>query len=222
MIDKYFNYFTEIEEHLQRLRGTPGLLAPRDWALIEQWKDAGVPLEAVLRGIDAVFENRRNRSAGSKWETINSLAYCTRSVANEAQRMAAVKRMGASDTVSSFSCDEIRAFIKRNADVLRKAGNADLADALHDIDIDIDFLDGSLERLEQRLTAIEEKMIERHYTTTGDEELVDARRDVEVELKLYREKMNSDQITSLEKQFLARRLLAASGLPRLSLFYLET
>ena len=48
----YFNYFTEVEEHFQRARGTSiFLLSPLDWALIESWKNAGVPLAAVLRGI---------------------------------------------------------------------------------------------------------------------------------------------------------------------------
>ena len=46
----YFNYYTEIEEHFQRARGTGlFLLSPLDWALIESWNNAGVPLEAVLR-----------------------------------------------------------------------------------------------------------------------------------------------------------------------------
>ena len=49
----YFNYFTEIEEHFQRARGTTlFLMSPLDWALVEGWKNTGVPLEAVLRGID--------------------------------------------------------------------------------------------------------------------------------------------------------------------------
>ena len=56
----YFNYFTEIEEHFQRARGTSlFLLSPLDWALVESWKNAGVPLEAVLRGIDTAFEKWR-------------------------------------------------------------------------------------------------------------------------------------------------------------------
>ena len=47
----YFNYFTEIEEHFQRARGTSlFLLSTLDWALIENWKNAGGPLEAVMRG----------------------------------------------------------------------------------------------------------------------------------------------------------------------------
>jgi len=49
----YFNYFTETEEHFQRARGTGlFLLSPLDWALIESWNNSGVPLEAVLRGIE--------------------------------------------------------------------------------------------------------------------------------------------------------------------------
>ncbi len=47
----YFNYFTEVEEHFQKARGTSlFLLSPLDWALIESWKNTNVPLEAVLRG----------------------------------------------------------------------------------------------------------------------------------------------------------------------------
>ena len=83
----YFNYFTEVEEHFQRARGTGlFLLSPVDWALIETWKDSGVPLEAVLRGIDEAFEKWRSRK--SKFRQINSLAYCTQAVLEQAQRMA--------------------------------------------------------------------------------------------------------------------------------------
>jgi len=48
----YFNYFTEIEEHFQRRRGSLLLLSTLDWALIETWREVGIPLEVVLRGID--------------------------------------------------------------------------------------------------------------------------------------------------------------------------
>src|SRR5262249_34797606 len=67
----YFNYFTEIEEHFQRARGTGlFLLSPLDWALIESWNTAGVPLEAVLRGIDESFEKWRSRKV--KTQKVNS------------------------------------------------------------------------------------------------------------------------------------------------------
>src|ERR1700752_1445122 len=54
-LENYFNYFTEIEECYQKCRGTPTLLSPLDWALIESWKEAGVPLEAALNGIERAF-----------------------------------------------------------------------------------------------------------------------------------------------------------------------
>ena len=60
-VENYFNYFTEIEEHFQRRRGGILLLSTLDWALIETWKDAGIPLEAVLRGIDGAFERYEKR-----------------------------------------------------------------------------------------------------------------------------------------------------------------
>ena len=83
----YYNYFTEIEEHFQKVRGTSLFrLSSLDWALVGAWKDSGVPLEAVLRGIDAAFEKWRARK--SKIQMVNSLAFCAQAVLTEAQRMA--------------------------------------------------------------------------------------------------------------------------------------
>ena len=71
----YFNYFTEVEEHFQKARGTSlFLMSPLDWALVETWKNAGVPLEAVLRGIDVAFE--KSRTGKSRSQMVNSVAYC--------------------------------------------------------------------------------------------------------------------------------------------------
>ncbi|MBI5087214.1 MAG: hypothetical protein HZB13_21765, partial [Acidobacteria bacterium] len=83
----YFNYFTEVEERFQQARGTSlFLMSPLDWALIESWKNAGVPLEAVLRGIDAAFDNWRSRK--QRTQQVNSLAYCAQAVMKEAEAMA--------------------------------------------------------------------------------------------------------------------------------------
>ncbi len=83
----YFNYFTEVEEHFQRARGTAlFLMSPLDWALVETWKNSGVPLEAVLRGIDAALEKWRGRTV--KTQMVNSLAFCAQAVLTEAQAMA--------------------------------------------------------------------------------------------------------------------------------------
>ena len=77
-MENYFNYFTEIEERFLQRRGGGLLLSTLDWALIETWKDAGIPLEAVLRGIDEAFDRYDQRP--SKTKKINSLAYCSQQV----------------------------------------------------------------------------------------------------------------------------------------------
>src|SRR5205807_1872709 len=72
----YFNYFTEIEEYFWKKRGAHLLVSPLDWAIMEAWQKAGVPLEAVLKGIDRAFDSygRFRRGAG---KPLKSLAYCT-------------------------------------------------------------------------------------------------------------------------------------------------
>ena len=84
-MENYFNYFTEIEEHYLRRRGTHLLLSTLDWALIETWKSAGVPLEAVLRGVDDSFDKYDQRPSKSK--KVNSLAYCSQAVLAAAEDM---------------------------------------------------------------------------------------------------------------------------------------
>src|SRR6266436_6615210 len=84
-MENYFNYFTEIEEHFQRRRGGIMLLSTLDWALIETWKDAGIPLEAALRGIDMAFDRWERRP--KKTKRINGLGYCSQEVMSAAEDM---------------------------------------------------------------------------------------------------------------------------------------
>ena len=56
-----------------------------DWVVMESWKDAEVPLEAVLRGIDATFDKYDRRPR--KTRKINSLAYCLQEVLAAAEQM---------------------------------------------------------------------------------------------------------------------------------------
>ena len=74
--------------------------------------------------------------------------------------------------------------------------------------------------MEQRLAALEEKMIAIARTRQNEEDLFRARRELELQLRSYRSKMSAEQISMLEKQYLERQLLDSIGLPRLSLFYM--
>ncbi len=219
MTDNYFNYFTETEEHFQRARGTGlFLLSPLDWALIEAWKNGGVPLEAVLRGIDAAFDKWRKRPAQARIHMVNSLAYCAQAVAAEAQAIANGTPAPRKESKPPFALDDVRSFVGRNAEKLKNAGHQHLAGALEALDLDTLYSD--LEQLEQRLTAIEEKMVAQLRASASEEALFEARRALDLDLKPYRGKMTAEQLAMLEKQFLERRLLESAGLPRLSLFYL--
>jgi hypothetical protein len=218
--DNYFNYFTEIEDHFQRARGTGlFLLSPLDWALIEAWRNSGVPLEAVLRGIDQAFEKWRARPARARLQMVNSLAYCAQAIAVETQAMANGVPAKSSAPAAPFTLEDVRAHLTRNAALLRKAGLEDLVASLDSLDLNALYSD--LEQLEQRLTVIEEKMIARLRSAATDEVLFEARQSLDQQLRPYRGKMSADQLSMLEKQFLERKLLESAGLPRLSLFYLQ-
>ena len=219
MAENYFNYFTEIEDHFQRARGTHlFLLSPLDWALIETWKNAGIPLEAVLRGIDAAFEKWRSKPARARTQAVNSVAYCAQAIAAQAQAMANAQPAVRKEAKAPFALEDVRQFVAGNALALRNAGHEDLAGSLDALDLAALYTD--LEQLEQRLTAIEEKLIARLRAIASEEALFEARRALDRDLKPYRGKMTAGQLAMLEKQFLERRLLESSSLPRLSLFYL--
>jgi hypothetical protein len=216
----YFNYFTEIEDHFQRARGTSlFLLSPLDWALIETWKNAGVPLEAVLRGIDAAFEKWRSRKV--KTQMVNSLAFCAQAVLTEAQAMDGTKRPSArADAPPPFSVEELRAYVKRNAAAM-PPGFEETAAGLVRLSGEMEQRYTDLEDLEQRLTVLEEKMIATARTRQTEEEMLDSRRELDRQLRPHRGKMSADQLSMLERQYLERHLLEKAGLPRLSLFYMR-
>ena len=86
-MQNYFNYFTEIEEHFQRRRGSLLLLSTIDWALIETWREAGIPLAAVIKGIDAAFDKYDARKNKARVRRVNGLAYCAQEVISAVEEM---------------------------------------------------------------------------------------------------------------------------------------
>ena len=150
---------------------------------------------------------------------VNSLAYCAQAIAAEVQAMVDGGPRKAASAAPPFSLEDVRAYLAGNAAALHKAGLEELALALEAVPVDA--LYGDLEQLEQRLTALEEKMIALLRADASDEALFEARRTLDRELKPYRGKMSTEQLVMLEKQFLERKLLENRSLPRLSLFYLH-
>jgi len=237
-VENYFNYFTEIEERFLQRRGGGLLLSTLDWALIETWKDAGIPLEAVLRGIDEAFDRYAQRP--SKTKKVNSLAYCSQLVLAAAEDMkeAAVGAAGGETAPppksrggQGFEPEIVAPFLRRNADLLEAAklpqgGGVsklalDAAKTLRDLAEEIEAKSASrLEDLERRLTVLEEKLFATLLASTPDEEIVAVRVEADRDLVPYRSKMSAAQIDQLQRQYVHKRLLEKYDLPRLSLFYM--
>ncbi|MEJ5367063.1 MAG: hypothetical protein WHT08_02010 [Bryobacteraceae bacterium] len=217
----YFSYFTEIEEHFQRARGTGlFLMSPLDWALAESWKNAGVPLEAVLRGIDAAFEKWRSRR--QRTQRINSLAYCAQAVLQEAEAMARNSAgAGAERGEAVIDPDAVKRHLEKGAATLENLpGFEEIAASLRSILERFEEHAADLRELELRLTALEDRMASLARARLSEEQLLAMRRELERELGPYRSRMSAEQLARLEKSFLDRKVYELAGLPRLSLFYI--
>jgi len=237
-VENYFNYFTEIEEHFQRRRGGPLLVSAVDWGLIEIWKDAGIPLEAVLRGIDDAFDKYERRP--SKTQKINGLAWCAQAVLAAAEDMkeAAIgssREEKRKETAPGFEVPVIADFLVRNAKSLlaaklpeargisARAVAEETAETLHEIagNLGTQNAPPRMEDLERRLTVLEERLFAILLAATPDEQIVQMRSEADRELSPYRKKMPASQIEQLQKQYVHKRLLELYGVPRLSLFYMS-
>jgi hypothetical protein len=236
-VDNYFNYFTETEEYFLRRRGGGLLLSTLDWALIETWKDAGIPLAAVLRGIEAAFERYEKRPSKRK---VNGLAYCAQEVLSAAEQMKEAAVGGESlegakgEQNAEFQHTEIAAFLRRNADQLEQAKlperkgisvpqlARETIEVLRRMASETEGAEKAvhLESLERRLTVLEEKLFAVLLAATPDEEVVSARAEADDAMAPYRRNMPGLQIEQLQKQYVHKRLLARYGVPRFSLFYM--
>jgi hypothetical protein len=236
----YFNYFTEIEEYFWQKRGAHLLVSPLDWAIVETWQKAGIPLPAVLKGIDRAFENfaRSRRAAGGR--PLKTLAYCVDAVldaAEEAKETAAGAGPSAArelDASESFSREELRSYFGRNIERISNAVSAlratqpELAKRLEEsrsrLDEMMPLIDTpgalDLEDLERRLTVLEEKLTAALTANAPDEFMIEIRREMDHQLAPYRRRMTSAQLSQLERQYMQKRLWERYNLPRLSLFYL--
>jgi hypothetical protein len=230
-VENYFNYFTEIEDHFQRRRGTLLLLSPLDWALMETWKDAGISLQAVLRGIDVTFEKWERRSR--KTRKVNGLAFCAQEVLASAEELkeAAVGAPAHDKEKRDAGLDQsaVAEYLTRNASQLDQLQLPGSAQALAQqtaatlLGLAESLALGTavqMEDLERRLTIAEEKLFAALLAATPDEALYQVRSEADRDLAPYRRKMTAPQIEQLQKQYIHKRLFEQYQVPRLSLFYM--
>lgn len=232
----YFNYFTEIEERFQQRRGSLLLLSTLDWALIETWNEAGIPLEAVLRGIDTAFDKYEARQKRARMQRVNGLAWCAQAVMQAAMEMKEAAAGSAADPTvqrdTGFEHERVAAHLMAAAQALDGASVAPeacqtTARRLREMAAEA-FAPGNesakamdMEELERALTVIEEKLFAALTAAAPEALLVGLKEHAARELAPYRSRMGVVQLRQVERQFVQKQLLVHYNLPRLSLFYMS-
>ena len=233
----YFNYFTEIEDAFVRRRGKHLFLSPMDWALMETWKQQGIPLHVVLRGVEKSFDSFE---AKPRKRTVKSLLYCQEEV--EAQYAEWVEaRVGSSPQSKAtaidsdktpFSFATISEHLQRSRETLSSLADArkqkdDFCEALRRADalladIEKDFVNDArfdTRKLEDSLTGLERMLSDAMFAGIVPNALEDLKNEVKDQLKPYRSQMETAVYNQTFNNLLLKRLREKFGLPRLSLFY---
>ena len=238
----YFNYNTEIEDAFIRRRGKHLHLCPLDWALMEVWKERGIPLHIVLRGIEHWFDSYESRKPK---RTVNTLLYCQEEI--EAQYAEWLEsRVGsheesetetkdAEEGRSPFPRDAVLAHLGRSLDHLkqifeeRRQTNDDvLSEALLRATILLsevkdDYASAAqpdARRLEDSLTGIERMLDDAIRASVSESELESAQTEIDSQVKPYKRHMDKAAFEQTHDNLLRKRLREHFGVPRLSLFFL--
>ncbi len=200
----YFNYFTQIEEYFWTKRGAHLLVSPLDWAILETWRQAGIPATTVMKGIDRAFESYQRSKRGQSGRQMKSLGYCVEAVldvAEEEKEAAAGTGPEAGTAASrkvdeSFSRDDLRRYFLRNSERMASVATsmatekpdlaARIAEAREKLAGLLVILDSpgaiDLEDLERRLTVIEEKLTAFMASFAPEELLLAIRRELDKQL----------------------------------------
>ena len=234
----YFSYFSEIEDTFIRRRGKHLMLSPIDWALIESWKERGVPLHVALRGIEHAFDSHE---AKKQKRTVKTLLYCQEEV--EAQYAEWLESRVGSHDVDARPEDDDRAPFPRAA-VLRhlEQSLADITKLAHEKEAKQDELSEALDRasallseirndyesaaqpdsrkLEESLTGIERMLDDAMRLVINEHDLGMMTAEIESQLKPYKRHMDKKAFAQTRDHLLRKRVRESFGVPRLSLFFI--
>ncbi len=208
-------YYQAVEEFFVSRRGDPLFVSNADWLLIHEWKQAGVPLRVVLRGIADALDGHAH--SWSRAKNVGSLAYCKNEVEvarDPWQRALALGEEEGADTAAQLSS------------LAEGLAGATLSPALQPLaaGLALELRElaaappaGSLEKQLQRL----ETRLRTALLADTDPEVL-ARHDaaIERELQPYAQRMPAKVLEQIRAEARTRRLFEFHGLPRLSLFAL--
>jgi phage terminase Nu1 subunit (DNA packaging protein) len=236
----YFSYFSEIEDTFIRRRGKHLMLSPMDWALIESWKERGVPLHVALRGIEHAFDSHQ---AKQRKRSVKTLLYCQEEV--EAQYAEWLEtRVGSNEEIpegssreekSPFPRELVLAHLARSLDELTKlhgrphANEDELSEAVARAaalvaEVRDDYQSAAApdaRKLEDSLTGIDRMLDEAIRSVAGGDELEAMDGEIEAQLKPYKRHMDKAAFEQTRDNLRRKRLREHFNVPRLSLFYLS-
>jgi hypothetical protein len=241
----YYNYFTEIEEHFVKRRGKHLLISPMDWALISAWRDAGVPLQVALRGIDIAMDgfSSRQRRDSSK---VNSLCYCHDAVMTEfaghleshvGESSACLQDASkgpetVSDDKNEPEREEILKFLSVRINEIKVLSAkqslggvlegihrvlARMEDVYHDLQSDrrIDS-----ETLERDLRMIDELLITELRAAVPPERTLVWEKEAKKELKVYKKRLQKETYDKIRDNFMRDKIRREFNVGELSIFHL--
>lgn len=222
----YYNYFTEIEETFVRRRGKHLFLSPLDWALIDGWKERGIPLHIVIRSIEAVFDVYDRQPVGTR--SIKTLFYCREEIESQYNEWLKSQVGRSSDDAplgsNAFSADDILVHITSSIEKLNAVTYPELSEGISRAIERLGELRGELttdvETIDKTLGDIE-KLLERALLASWDrKKLKTIEREIAGQLRAYKADMDRDSYKNTYDLMLLKRLREEAGIPRLSLFYL--
>ncbi|HEV8205025.1 MAG TPA: hypothetical protein VGP98_12345 [Pyrinomonadaceae bacterium] len=233
----YFNYFTEIEDAFVRRRGKHLFLSPMDWALMETWKQQGIPLHIVLRGVEKSFDSYE---AKPRKRTVKTLLYCQEEVEAQFAEWVESHVGAAGDSPESqtesdktpFSFAAITEHLERSRNALSELAKSrtqedDLSEALTRavallVDIEKDFASSTTldtRKLEDSLTGLERMLNDSMFSVVSSTAIEELKNGIKEQLKPYRSQMEAAVYKQTFDNLLLKRLREQFGMPRLSLFY---
>jgi hypothetical protein len=236
----YFSYFSEIEDTFIRRRGKHLMLSPMDWALIESWKERGVPLHVALRGIEHAFDSHQSKQ---RKRTVKTLLYCQEEVEAQYAEWLETRvgsneetpEAGGRDEKSPFPRELVLGHLERSLEELRTLSNKQRvrADQLSEAltraaalltEINADYATAAradARKLEASLTGIDRMLDDAIRTVAGGDELRLIETEIDAQLKPYKRHMDKVAFEQTRDNLLRKRLREHFNIPRLSLFYLS-
>jgi hypothetical protein len=211
-------YYAAGEAAFIRRRGTPFLLSPKDFALLRQWRELGVPIEAVEAGIDDAFRRREERGATGR---INSLSYCRDAVLAAWERRAETN-VGRGSGRSQGEPLDVPAAIERLAAAVRQVSTRrpDLAPALDSAVRSLEKLSAKRrpeEETEESLARLDRRLAGTLLDAVPAGEREELLRRVEALLEPARDRMDAETVEKTARALTRRLLRERLELPRLTL-----